>query len=324
MTDTPDTHDDTWTPAPDAEPSAPAPAPIAMPASGRPASVLRRRAATVATLTGLTIGGIAGGYIISQAASPSPSPTGSPSTEPGSGFPGAHHGGPGMRGNRDEDLQVAAGAIGISLSQLQTELQGGRSIAAVAKAHNVDASKVIDALVASENKEVDAALGAGRITQAQADQMKADQRQRVTDMVNGVRPQGGPDGHGGPGMHGLAQEDLSVVAGAIGISAGDLQTALSGGQTIAAVARAHGVDAAKVISAWTASENQEIDALAKAGRITQSQADQMKAMTQQRVTDMVNGTFRGGPHGGFRGGPGGPGGPGLAPGSTQSSTDTSA
>ncbi|HEX7498645.1 MAG TPA: hypothetical protein VF344_09300 [Candidatus Limnocylindrales bacterium] len=94
--------------------------------------------------------------------------------------------------------------------------------------------------------------------------------------------------------------DASVVAAAIGISEADLNTALSGGQTIAAVAKAHNVDPQKVIDALTTDGLNELAAQVTAGTLTQAQADAQKAAVTQRATDQVNGTFRGGaggPHG---------------------------
>jgi len=103
--------------------------------------------------------------------------------------------------------------------------------------------------------------------------------------------------------------DLSVAAKAIGISEADLQTALRSGQTIAQVAKAHNVDLQKVIAALVANEQDELAADVKAGRLTQAQADQMKATLTQRITDRVNGTCHGGPDGPSHDGPGhdGPG-----------------
>ena len=98
--------------------------------------------------------------------------------------------------------------------------------------------------------------------------------------------------------------DLSVVATAIGISEADLQTALSSGQTVAAVATAHSVAPQKVIDALVTYGLNELAAQVKAGTITQAQADAQKAAVTQRATDQVNGTFTGGV-----GCPGGPGGP---------------
>ena len=100
--------------------------------------------------------------------------------------------------------------------------------------------------------------------------------------------------------------DLSVVATAIGISEADLQTALSSGQTVAAIATAHSVAPQKVIDALVTDGLNELAAQVKAGTITQAQADAQKAAVTQRATDQVNGTFSGGA--GCPGGLGGPGG----------------
>ena len=180
----------------------------------------RPRGATLVTMAGLGIGGMAGGFIVSQAATgttPSPSPAASsngPSTQtPRSNEDPTHeqgessqqeqaenngtfrggHGGP--RGLAGEDLNLVANAIGISTSQLQTELASGKTIAQVAGAHNASVSSLIAAWVASENKEIDDRVSAGSLTQAQATQAKAMTTQRVTDEVNGTL-HGGP--HGGP------------------------------------------------------------------------------------------------------------------------------
>jgi hypothetical protein len=100
---------------------------------------------------------------------------------------------------------------------------------------------------------------------------------------------------------------MQLVAGVIGITPAQLRTELGGGRTIAQVAQAHTVSVDRVISAWTESENAEIDARVKGGQLTQAQADRQKSMTKQRVTDEVNGTGHGPGHG--PGGPRGFGGP---------------
>ena len=104
-------------------------------------------------------------------------------------------GGPGHHGDRAADLAVAAKAIGISEADLKAALESGKSMADVARANNVDPQKVIDAIVADKQAKLDEKVKSGELTQAQADEKKANMVQRVTDMVNGVRPAGGP-GHG--------------------------------------------------------------------------------------------------------------------------------
>ncbi len=226
-------------------------------------------------------------------------------------------GGPGGFGGRHElvsDASVVAKAIGISEADLKSALQSGKTIADVAKAHKVDPKKVIDALVADEQSELADAVKNGRLTQAQADEMKTHLTQHATDRVNG-KFRGGPGGPGGP--RGPGGPHAAAVAKAIGISEADLRSALQSGKTIADVAKAHNVDPKKVIDALVADEQSHLAVAVKNGRLTQAQADEIKTHITEHATDEVNGTFHGGPRlhdgprgrGGF-GGPGGPGGPG--------------
>jgi hypothetical protein len=104
--------------------------------------------------------------------------------------------GPG-HGGRGPGLAVAAKAIGISASDLRTAVQRGDTIADVARAKGVDVTTVIDAIVTEMNSHLADAVSNERLTQAQADEMKANATERATDLVNGTRPAGGP-GFGGP------------------------------------------------------------------------------------------------------------------------------
>ncbi|MCA1656974.1 MAG: hypothetical protein LC713_04590 [Actinobacteria bacterium] len=146
----------------------------------------------VAGAAGLAVGLAAGGYGVASAAGGSsttttPAPGATPPA-PGRGGPGWHgRFGPGPGGGHEKvsDTSVAAKAIGISEADLDTALGSGQTMAQVAKAHNVDAQKVIDALVADAQSELADGVAAGHLTQAQADQLKAGVTQHVTDQVNG-------------------------------------------------------------------------------------------------------------------------------------------
>ncbi len=85
---------------------------------------------------------------------------------------GPRGGGPGR--HRGPGLEVAATALGIDASALRTQLHSGKTIADVAKAQNVDVNKVIAAIVADMNEHLAQAVTDGHLTQAQADQRKAD------------------------------------------------------------------------------------------------------------------------------------------------------
>ena len=109
-------------------------------------------------------------------------------------FPQGGPGGPGrggMFGFGGDEMTVVTGYLGVAQADLQTQLQSGKTLADVANATaGKSADGLIQALVAAETKEIDDAVTAGKITAAQATQMKANLTQRFTDMVNSTRPIG--------------------------------------------------------------------------------------------------------------------------------------
>lgn len=126
----------------------------------------------------------------------SPTPSVAPSASSGTGQ--VVGGNPFGRNETVSDASVVAKAIGISEADLNTALSSDQTVAAVAKAHNVDPQTVINALVTDGLNELAAQVKAGTITQAQANAQKAAVTQRATDQVNGTFT-GGPGGPGGAG-----------------------------------------------------------------------------------------------------------------------------
>jgi hypothetical protein len=106
------------------------------------------------------------------------------------------HGGPG-HGPGFGNLDAAAKALGISVDDLRSALEGGKNLAAVAKEKGIDVAKVVDALVAEFKAHLDQEVASGIHTQAEADQKLADARSRIEAFVNGTAPAGGPGGFGG-------------------------------------------------------------------------------------------------------------------------------
>ncbi|MFM8553790.1 MAG: hypothetical protein ACKOBO_04145 [Acidimicrobiales bacterium] len=94
-----------------------------------------------------------------------------------------------------------AKVLGLTVTELDTQVRSGKSLADIAKAQNVDIQKVKDVLVADFTALLDAEVKAGEHTQAEADAKLVLFKGRLDDMVNGVRPAGGP-GMGGKGGHG--------------------------------------------------------------------------------------------------------------------------
>jgi len=96
----------------------------------------------------------------------------------------------GPRGGPHEhfgELDAAASYLGLTEDQLHTQLESGKSLAQVAKDRGKSVDGLVQAMVDSATKKLDAAVAAGRLTKAQEQQILSGLKQRITDFVNGVR-----------------------------------------------------------------------------------------------------------------------------------------
>jgi hypothetical protein len=100
-------------------------------------------------------------------------------------------------------MTAVAGVLKLTEAELKTQLDSGKSLAAVAATQNVSVQSVIDVIVTEVRAHIAEEVASGEITQAQADAKLAEATARATDMVNGVRPAGMGEGkHGGRGGRG--------------------------------------------------------------------------------------------------------------------------
>ena len=225
------------------------------------------------------------------------------------------HGGPGFGFGFHDNLDAAAAYLGLTQAELRTQLENGKSLADVAKAQNKSVPGLVDALTAGAKTKLDAAVKAGKLTRSQADEMLTELKSHLTDFVNGdgprLRMHVGPPGGGAK---------LDEAAAYLGITEEQLRSELANGKTLAQVAKAHGKTAAGLVDALVADVQKKLDAAVKAGKLTQSEADDMAAELKSHITDLVDGKFPappfGGPEGfhggrGFRGFHGAPGQPGA-------------
>jgi polyhydroxyalkanoate synthesis regulator phasin len=105
-------------------------------------------------------------------------------------------GGPGLAGAKLDDI---ASVLGITTADLQSQLQAGTTLRAIA-GDKVDALTTL--LTDKANARIDQAVTDGKITAETAATMKAAVPAKVTAMLDGTAPLGGPGGHGGPRGHG--------------------------------------------------------------------------------------------------------------------------
>ncbi len=103
----------------------------------------------------------------------------------------------GFGGLRGANTAVVATALNMTEAELRTELQAGKTIAAIAQSKSIDLNVVSAALLADEKTRVAQAVTDGKLTQAQADEKLANAQARITEFLNGTQPLRGP-GRGGP------------------------------------------------------------------------------------------------------------------------------
>jgi hypothetical protein len=87
---------------------------------------------------------------------------------------------------RKAGLAVSAKAIGVTPTDLRTELKSGKSIAQVAGEHNVTAQTVVNDLVSAADAKIAQAVTDNKITSARATKIEAALPAYLTKVVNHV------------------------------------------------------------------------------------------------------------------------------------------
>jgi hypothetical protein len=193
---------------------------------------------------------------------------------------------------RTYKLVIAAAALasiavgGVAIAASRTSSPSDESQAIINDAANrlgITPSKLSGALKQALLDRVDAAVAAGRITKAQGDALKQRINSSAFPLIGG---------HGRRfGGRGAFIGKLDAAAKYLGVTEAQLRSELQGGKTLAQVAKDHGKSVDGLVDALVAAAKTHVDAAVKAGRLTQSQADQMLNDLRSRITDVVNGRF---------------------------------
>ena len=178
---------------------------------------------------------------------------------------------------------VGAGAAIGATGALSPKEESQAVVDDAAKQLGVTPNQLTAALKQALKNRVDAAVAAGRLTQAQGKELKA----RIDAGDAPLLGFGGPGfgHHGGPhGMH----AGLDAAADYLGLTESQLHTAFESGKTLAQVAKSKGKSVDGLVAAMVADEKAELAAAVKAGRLTQAQANAIQSDLKARITDMVN------------------------------------
>lgn len=191
---------------------------------------------------------------------------------------------------------VSVGA-GVVMAQTATDGAGTTFLDRVAQRLGIDTPKLQQALTDARADEIDQAVADGKLTQEQADKLKA----RLDSLPEGAFGGGlgfgfrdgpgkafGPAGpHHGFGL-GVAHEKLADF---LGISVAQLGTELRAeGATLASVAEAHGKSRDDLKAFITGETKAKLDEAVAAGNLTQARADEMLTKLGERLDGMIDGT----------------------------------
>ena len=211
------------------------------------------------------------------------------------------------KADRPSPLATASKVLGITETELKTELQAGKSIADVAKAKNIDIATVKAALLAEAKAHIDAEVAAGKHTAAEGVIKLAEVTARIDTMLTtaglparGPHADGGHKGKGGPGKIMSA-----TLATTLKLTQEELKTQLQARKSLADVAKAQSVDIADVKTVLTSDFSAHLAEEVTSGKHTQAEADAKLAEFKTNLDTMVN---RVGPVGGMKGKGRGPGG----------------
>jgi len=214
-----------------------------------------------------------------------------------------------VKADRPSPLATVSKVLGVTETELKTELEAGKSVADVAKAKNIDLATVKAALLAEAKAHIDAEVAAGKHTAAEGVTKLAEVTSRIDTMLttaglpaHGPQGKGGHEGKGGPGK--MMSE---AVAKVLKLTTTELKTQLHSGKSLADVAKAQSVDIADVKTVLTSDFSAHLAEEVTSGEHTQAEADAKLAEFKTNLDTMVN---RVGPAGGMKGEGRGPGGHG--------------
>jgi predicted DNA-binding protein (UPF0251 family) len=97
-------------------------------------------------------------------------------------------------------LSNAATYLGLTETELRSRLADDKTLAEIARDEGKSVDGLVQALVSAAKEKIDAAVDAGKLTKAQADEIKADLEDRTRDLIDGANGFGDHFGWRGPGF----------------------------------------------------------------------------------------------------------------------------
>jgi len=177
-------------------------------------SVNRKHVLAGLAVTGVLAGAVAGGGVALASAGSARTPAVTTAAQPASGWcdggPGDMHG---MWSGQQPVLTAAAGYLGVSQSQLLSQLRAGKSLADVAKAQDKSVTGLKNAILTAMTSSINAST---RLSAAQKTAMINEVKSHLDAIVTRTYPSG-PSGAGMHWMHSPTGDAGSPMGGMHGM-----------------------------------------------------------------------------------------------------------
>ena len=162
-----------------------------------------------------------------------------------------------------------------------------------AKQLGVTPSELSAALKGALEKRVDAAVGAGLITKAEGDRIKARIEAGGVPLFLGPGLGRGPGGfrHHDRAFEHRRSAQLQAAASYLGLTVEQLHNRLENGKTLAQVAKEQGKSVEGLVQALLTEKTKALDDAVKTGKLTKADREDLVAGLKERITDLVNGRF---------------------------------
>lgn len=184
-----------------------------------------------------------------------------------------------------DPFAVTAELIGIDIDTLWEAVDSGQTIAEVAAANDVDPQTIIDALASDERSFIEQLVAEGEISEEEAAEWLTEVDEYAAEFVNEpfefeefVEFDDGYD-------------PFPALVELLGIDEDALWQALDDGQTLAAVAQSHDVEPDAVVALLLEQEKAFIDELAAEGEISEEEAAEWLAESEEYIAEFVNEPF---------------------------------
>jgi len=189
------------------------------------------------------------------------------------------------------DMTIVAKDLGLTLTDLTTELKSGKSINDIATDKKVDTVTLTTDLQSAASIKIDEAVQAGKLTADQATTVKANISTRVQALLSrkGLGPLKNTDidRKGGIGFGG-SKPFMDIVVKDLSMPLTDLTTELRSGKSINEIAAEKSIATTTLTTDLQSEASTKIDEAVQAGKLTADQATTAKANISTRVQNFLS------------------------------------